>query len=109
MWMPSICTTMRSRPERSDPIHASMRAADSATNRREAADFDTPAPEGVGTSPSGRRTARWNLLVETLISMRLNAHLPSQSSSIALSQLGKESSFPLTSRTRGRSISTFPP
>ena len=29
-----------------------MRAADCATNRRETADFVSPAPEGAGTSPS---------------------------------------------------------
>jgi len=47
-----------------------MRWADSATKRREAADFDTPAPEGAGTSPSGSRTARRNFRVETLIRLR---------------------------------------
>ena len=75
MWMPSICTTMMSRPERSAPIHSFMRAADSATKCREAADFDTPAPAGAGTSPSGSRTARRNFRVETLISIRFIAHL----------------------------------
>jgi hypothetical protein len=29
-----------------------MRAAESATKWREAADFDTPLPAGAGTSPS---------------------------------------------------------
>ncbi len=47
-----------------------MRAAESATKWREAADFDTPLPAGVGTSPSGNRTARLNLRVDTLISNR---------------------------------------
>ena len=46
-----------------------MRAADSATKRREAADFDSPDPIGAGTSPSGSRTERANLRVETLISI----------------------------------------
>ena len=46
-----------------------MRAADSATKRREAADFDRPDPIGAGTSPSGSRTERANLRVETLISI----------------------------------------
>jgi len=57
-----------------------MRAADSATKRREAADFDSPDPIGAGTSPSGSRTERANLRVETLISIWFMAHLPSQSS-----------------------------
>ena len=72
-----------------------MRAADSATKRREAADFDTPAPAGAGTSPSGSRTARPNLRVETLISIRFIAHWPSQSSATARSQLGSASSLPV--------------
>jgi hypothetical protein len=37
MWMPSICTTMMSSPDRSAPIHSFMRAADNATKCREAA------------------------------------------------------------------------
>ena len=78
--MPSIWITSKSRPERSDAIHSFMRAADSATKRREAADFDRPAPSGAGTSPSGNRTERANLRVETLISIWFIAHLPSQSS-----------------------------
>src|SRR5258707_4050391 len=61
--MPSIWITSKSRPERSDAIQSFMRAADSATNRREAADFDRPAPAGPGTSPSGNRTDRANLRV----------------------------------------------
>ena len=48
-------------------IHSFMRAADSATKRREAADFeDSPqAPERL----SGSRTERGNLRVETLMSI----------------------------------------
>jgi hypothetical protein len=43
--------------------------------RREAADFDRPAPAGAGTSPSGSRTERATLRVETLISIWFMAHL----------------------------------
>src|SRR4029077_11641466 len=50
--MPSIWITSKSRPERSDAIHSFRRAADSATKRRETADFDRPAPTGAGTSPA---------------------------------------------------------
>ena len=48
----------------------------------------------AGTSPSGRRTARPNLRVETLISIRFIAHRPSQSSRCAASQLGSATSPP---------------
>ena len=75
---------------------------------REAADFDTPAPAGAGTSPSGSRTARRNFRVDTLISIRFIAHLPSQSSATARPQLGSASSWPSRSRTRGRSTATLP-
>src|SRR6266581_2139154 len=109
IWMPSICTTMMSRWPRSDAIHSFMRAADNATKRREVADFDTPAPRGAGTSPSGSRTARRNFRVDTLINIRFIAHRPSQSSSLARSQLGSGNSWPSKSRTRGRSSSTLPP
>src|ERR1035437_4134008 len=81
--MPSIWITSNPRSERSDPIHSFSRAADSATKRREAADFDRPEPLGAGTSPSGKRIERSNLRVETLISIWFMAHLPSQSSVIA--------------------------
>ena len=108
MWMLSICTTMMSSPDRSAPIHSFMRAADNATKCREAADFDTPASVGAGTSPSGSRTARRNFRVETLISIKFIAHLPSQSSAIAPSQLGSASSWPARPRTRGRSTVTLP-
>src|SRR6516225_6611945 len=86
--MPSIWITSKSRLERSDAIHSFMRAVDSATNRRETADFVSPAPGGAGTSPSGSRTDRANLRVATLISIWFTAHLPSQSSATAASQLG---------------------
>src|SRR5674536_365992 len=42
-----------------------------------------PGPAGAGTSPSGSRTARRNFRVDTLISIRFIAHLPSQSSATA--------------------------
>jgi hypothetical protein len=44
MCRPSIWITGRSSCERSEAIHSAMRSADSATNRREAADFDVPSP-----------------------------------------------------------------
>src|SRR5437016_29693 len=107
--MPSIWMTSKSRPERSDAIQSLVRAADSATKRREAADFDRPAPAGPGTSPSGNRTDRANLRVATLISIWFMAHFPSQSSATAASQLGTGCSFPSKPRSLGRSISTLPP
>src|SRR5262249_36706103 len=67
--MPSIWITSKSRPERSDAIHSFMRAADSATNRRETADFVSPAPENAGSAPPGSRNDRANLRVATLISI----------------------------------------
>src|SRR6266568_4172933 len=72
--------TRRSSLDRSDAIHAASRAADSATNRREAADFEVPSPAIAGRSPSGSRTARLSLRVDTLISIRFMAQRPSQSS-----------------------------
>src|SRR2546429_3581683 len=50
--------TRRSSLDRSDAIHSASRSADSATNRREAADFEVPSPAMTGISPSGSRTAR---------------------------------------------------
>src|SRR3979490_1538791 len=52
--MPSIWITSRSSLDRSEAIHSCMRAAESATKWREAADFDTPLPAGAGTSPLGQ-------------------------------------------------------
>src|SRR6266496_4297787 len=92
--MPSIWITSKSRPERSDAIHSLIRAADSATKRREAADFDSPAPAGTETTPSGSRTDRANLRVATLINIWFMAHLPSQSSPTAASQLGTGRAVP---------------
>src|SRR6266487_4180106 len=91
--MPSIWITSKSRPERSDAIHSFIRAADSATK-------PSPAPAGAGTSPSGSRTDRANLRVATLINIWFMAHLPSQSSAIAASQLGTGRSFPSKPRVR---------
>src|SRR3984893_12534260 len=107
--MPSIWITSNPRPERSRAIHSFSRAADSATKRREAADFDKPEPLGAGTSPSGKRTERSTLRAEALISIWFMAPCPSQSSVIAPSQLGRACSLPSKPRRRGRSIATLPP
>ena len=56
-----------------------------------------------------KRIERSNLRVETLISIWFMAHLPSQSSVIAPSQLGRACSLPSKLRSRGRAISTLPP
>ena len=72
-----------------------MRAAESATKWREAADFDTPLPAGAGTSPSGNRTARLNLRVDTLISIKFIAHWPSQSSVYRLLPAFQRQFFPV--------------
>src|SRR5664279_6320074 len=93
--MPSIWITSKSRPERSDAIHSCMRAADSATKRRETADFERPAPADAGTSPPGNRTDLAYLRVATLINIWFMDHLPSQSSATAASQLGTASSLSL--------------
>jgi hypothetical protein len=108
MCSPSIWMTSRSSLERFEAIHSAMRSADSATNRREAADFDVPSPRTVGRSPSGSRTARLSLRVDTLISIRFMAQRPSQSSAWAALQLGSAISWPPL-RTRGRRTSTLPP
>src|ERR1700682_4520358 len=57
---------------------------------------------------TGHRTARRNFRVDTLISIRFIAHLPSESSATARSQFGSASSWPPRSRTRGRSTATLP-
>ncbi len=106
--MPSICTASRSSPDRSCASHAASRSDDSATNRRDAADFDTPDPGPAGTSPSGSRTARPKRRVGTPTSIRFIAQRPSQSSATARSQLGSATSWP-PCRTRGRPTATLPP
>src|SRR5947199_586035 len=68
--------------------------SDSATNRREAADFEVPSPAMTGRSPSGSRTARLSLRVDTLISIRFMAQRPSQSSACAALQVGSATSWP---------------
>ncbi|MGX1412735.1 hypothetical protein AB7M43_002827 [Bradyrhizobium elkanii] len=90
-------------------MKSARRTADSATNLREAADFEPPDPRGASTSPSSSRTARPNRCVDTLISIRFIARRPSQSSCAAVSQLGIVTSRPSTPRTRGRSTSILPP
>ena len=92
----------RSSLDRSDAIHSASRSADSATNRREAADFEVPSPALASRSPSGSRTARLSLRVDTLISIRFIAQRPSQSSACAAVQVGSGSSWPSKPRTRGR-------
>lgn len=66
---------------------AAMKSASSATNLREAADFETPHPGGAGTSYSGSRTARPNRRVDTLISIRFIGQRPSEFSWPVVSQV----------------------
>src|SRR5436309_6620402 len=96
--------TKRSSFDRSLLMKASSFSDDSATKCRDAADFDNPEPLAAGTSPSGKRTERPNLRVETLISIWFIAQLPSQSSLNAASQLESACSLPSKPRSRGRSI-----
>jgi|SRR6188508_2378117 hypothetical protein len=53
---------------------------DSATNRRDAADFEVPSPSTRGSGPSGSRTARPILRVATPISTRFIAVFANQCS-----------------------------
>jgi IS5 family transposase len=76
------------------PTDAKLLHAHNATNRREAADFEVPSPAATGRSPSGSRTARLSLRVDTLISIRFMAQRPSQSSACAAVQLGSVNSWP---------------
>src|SRR5258707_2065224 len=94
MCSPSIWMTSRSSLDRSDAIQSANRSADSATNRREAADFEVPSPTMTGRSPSGSRTARLSLRADTLISIRFMAQRPSQSSACAAVQVGSATSWP---------------
>ena len=71
---PSIWMTSRSSSERSEASQAFIFLRDSATKRRETADFEVPSPRAFARSPSGRRTARWYLRVDTFSSIRLSAH-----------------------------------
>ena len=61
---PSILDDQQVEIGRVDAIHSASRSADSATNRREAADFEVPSPAMIGRSPSGSRKARLSLRVE---------------------------------------------
>src|SRR6516165_10251161 len=54
MCSPSIWMTRRSSLDRSDVIHSASRSADSATNRREAADFEVPSPAMTGKIALGQ-------------------------------------------------------
>ena len=70
----------------------------------------TPVPAADGRSPpasAGRRTARPYLRVETFITIRFIAQACSSSGSDISSKLGKLSSPPPGSRTRGRSSFTL--
>src|SRR5439155_4957618 len=100
--------TKRSSFDRSLLMKASSFSDDSATKCRDAADFDNPEPLAAGTSPSGKRTERPNLRVETLISIWFIAQLPSQSSLNAASQQASACSLPSKPRSRRRSIATLP-
>src|SRR5450830_1526200 len=66
MCRPSIWITSKSSLDRSDVIHSASRSADSATNRRDAADFEVPSPAMAGKSPPGSRTARLSLRVDNV-------------------------------------------
>jgi hypothetical protein len=55
----------------------------------------TSLPASAGTSPSGNRTARLNLRVGTLISIKFLAHAPSQSSSTRLLLVFQRQFFPV--------------
>jgi len=78
-----------------------MRSADSATNRREALIWTGPRRPGLEhRPPAGARRAR--ICASTRDRIRFRAHLPSQSSAIAASQLGSGRSPP--SRPHARSL-----
>jgi hypothetical protein len=81
-----------------------MRSCDSATNRRDAADFEVPSPSTRRRWPSGNLTARPILRVATPINMRFMAVLPSQSSLVAAAQLGSISSSPARADPRSNNI-----
>ena len=92
-------------------MKSASRAADSATNLREAADFETPDPAGAGTSPSGSRTARPNRRVDTLISIRFIAQryrpqgvVFSTFDSRSLVQVGKPNQIAATAFNHNRRV-----
>ena len=106
---PSIWMTSRSSSERSEASQAFIFLRDSATKRRETAGFEVPSPRAFARSPSGRRTARWYLRVDTFSTIRLSAHSSSRLPSRSACQLSKLTSLPARSRTRGRATFTLPP
>ena len=67
---PGSARRRRAVPARDHRCHLARRSADSATNRREAADFEVPSPAMIGRSPLGSRTAFLSLRVDTLIFVR---------------------------------------
>ena len=75
---PSIWMTSRSSSERSEASQAFIFLRDSATKRRETADFEVPSPRAFARSPSGRRTARWYLRVDTFRTIRIERPLEQQ-------------------------------
>ena len=77
---------------RSDAIHSASRSADSATNRREAADFEEPSPAMTVRRPPGSRTARRSLRAGAFHSIRFMAQQPGQSSACAAVQVGNATS-----------------
>ena len=101
--------TSRSSSERSEASQAFIFLRDSTTKRRETADFEVPSPRAFARSPSGRRTARWYLRVDTFSTIRLSAHSSSRLPSRSTCQLSKLTSLPARSRTRGRATFTLPP
>ena len=62
--------------DKSGAIHAASRSADSATNRREAADFEVPSPARSAGRPQEAGQPRLSLHVDTLISIRFMAQRP---------------------------------
>src|SRR4051812_1912601 len=105
-----IWIASRSRDDRSLASQSFSFALDSATNLRDTADFEVPSPLIETTSPSGRRTERWNRRVETLMSIWVIAPWPRQFSRWPPARLGSSSSrWPSGVRTRGRSMATRPP
>ena len=81
--------TSRSSSERSEASQAFIFLRDIATKRRETADFEVPSPRAFARSPSGRRTARWYLRVNTFSTIRLSVHSSSRLPSRSACQLSK--------------------
>lgn len=81
---PSIWTTRRSSADRSAAMKSASRAVGSATNLREAADFDTPRSGRCLHVTLRQPTARANRRVNTLISIKSIAQRASQCSCAAI-------------------------